>query len=110
MTGNVVDNDFIRHALGVFAYLKWKPVHPEECEGPYIIAYGNIDEYGCGCVCVIDTRSNMFKIVQLRRNPIEVLKTEFIVHYGEDLKLAIQRFDHYLDIAGMVFREGWVHV
>lgn len=101
------NSEFVQYALKYFDVLKWKPAHPEDCSGPHIIAYGNIDVHGCGCICVIDPVAQLFKIEQHRRSANEILKSQCVVHYDND-KVAIYRFEHYMDKTGMFYKEAWL--
>lgn len=102
------NSEFIKYAISFFQTLGWKPARPEDCDRPDIIAWGNVDSNGSGCCCVIDDAAKLFKIEQTRRSPNEKLVSSCVVHYDSD-KIAIQRFEHYMDVTGMFYKEGWLN-
>ena len=99
---------FIEYALRMFKELNWKAAKPEDCDRPDIIAWGNVNEHGFGCVCVIDPQAQLFKIEQTYRSGNELLSSKCIVHYT-DVKIAISRFEHYMDVTGAFYKEGWLN-
>lgn len=103
-----LDDEFIKHAFEVFQYLHWKPAKPEDCDGPHIIAYGNVDASGCGSVCVIDTQAKLFKLELKERDNDALIEAKCVYHY-DDAKAAIARFDKYLDVIGGFYKDGWLY-
>lgn len=108
MSNKPEKSEFISYALRYFEVLKWKPARPEDCDGPQIIAYGNVDNHGCGCACVIDPVAKLFKIEQSRRSANELLKSQIVVQYTNDV-VAINRFEHYMDATGSFYKEAWLN-
>lgn len=102
-----LDDEFIKHAYEAFQFLHWKPAKPEDCDGPHIIAYGNVDNTGCGVVCVIDTLANLFKLELKYRDNDAIAEAKCVYHYT-DSKSACVRFDKYLDALGGFYKDGWL--
>lgn len=98
--------EFVDYAIKFFRTLNWVPAPTTELSRPDIIAWGTRDSGEQGCYCVIDTQAKLFKIVQRRCSATEILESKCVVHYDSD-KIAIQRFEHYMDVTGMFYKEGW---
>ena len=97
----------IKHAVSMFSTLKWKPVAPAELAANHVIGYGSIDNWGSGCVCIIDPVAKLFQVKLVHKSAREKIVSNCIVNW-EDIRVAIDRFDHYMDVTGNFYKEAWL--
>ena len=61
----------IKHALSMFNTLRWKPLAKEELAAGYVIGYGKVDQWGDGCVCIIDPVARLFQVKLVQKSSRE---------------------------------------
>lgn len=97
----------LNHAKTWFDKLKWKPLPSVMLPAWYVSGYGNSDNHGNVCVCIIDPVARLFQVKLVQRSSREKLDSNCIVNW-EDTKTAIDRFNHYMDVTGNFLKEAWL--
>ena len=97
----------IKHALSMFNTLRWKPLAKEELAASYVTGYGKVDPWGDGCVCIIDPVARLLQVKLVQKSSREKIVSNCMVNW-EDTRVAIDRFDHYMDVTGNFYKEAWL--